>query len=155
MILTAGGFKILRDNFGRLTQSQVDGFNFLVSEIDKDKSISYAQAAYILATTWHETAHTMLPVAEYGKGKGRPYGTWYKNTIGALYSFVNGFKKAVYLFSDYPHLYYGRGYVQLTWFDNYKFASEKLDYDFLKNPDAVMQREYAAKILIQGMRHGW
>ena len=47
MILTPGGFKIIRENFGRLTQGQVDQLNLLVAEFDKDKSISYPQAAYM------------------------------------------------------------------------------------------------------------
>lgn len=124
MKMTAGGFKILRNGFGKLNQSQVDEINFLVGEFDKDKSISYPQAAYILATVWHETATTMLPIEEYGKGKGRPYGTWFKNSLGKLYSFIDGLKKVAYLFDDYPHLYYGRGYVQLTWWANYDKASK-------------------------------
>lgn len=155
MKLTSGGFNILRENLGRLTQSQVDEINFLVGEFDKDKSISYPQAAYMLATVWHETAYTMLPIEEYGKGKGRPYGTWYKNSKNELYSFKNGNRNTAYLHSDYPHLYYGRGYVQLTWWDNYKKAQEKLNDDFLNNPELVMKREYAIKILITGMKEGW
>ena len=57
--------------------------------------------------------------------------------------------------SDYPYLYYGRGYVQLTWFDNFKKASEKLKHDFLNNPDDVMQIEHATNILLLGMKDGW
>ena len=30
--------------------------------------------AYMLATTFHETARTMQPIEEYGKGKGKTYG---------------------------------------------------------------------------------
>lgn len=155
MKMTAGGFDILRKNLGRLKQSQVDQINFLVSEFDKDKSISYPQAAYMLATTWHETATTMLPIEEYGKGKGRTYGTWFKNSLGKLYSFIDGLKKVAYLFDDYPHLYYGRGYVQLTWWANYDKASKKLGIDFVNHPEYALQREYAVKILITGMKEGW
>lgn len=155
MILTAGGFNILRNSLGRLNQSQVDQINFLVSEFDKDKSISYPQAAYMLATTWHETATTMLPIEEYGKGKGRTYGTWFRNSLGKLYSFIDGFKRVAYLFDDYPHLYYGRGYVQLTWWTNYDKASNKLGYDYTQNPDLVMKKEHAVKIMIVGMKEGW
>ena len=153
--MTAGGFTILRNAFGRLTQSQVDELNFLVGEFDKDKSVSYPQAAYMLATVWHETAHTMLPIEEYGKGKGRTYGTWFENSLGKLYSFIDGLKKVAYLFDDYPHLYYGRGYVQLTWWANYDKASKKLGIDFVNHPEYALQREHAVKILITGMKEGW
>ena len=97
----------------------------------------------------------MLPISEYGKGKGRVYGTWYKNSKDQLYCFKNSSKNTAYLFSDFPHLYYGRGYVQLTWFDNMEKASKKLGHDFLHNPDDVMKKEYAIQILLTGMKEGW
>lgn len=153
--MTQGGFAIIRDNLQRLSQSQVDEIEFLVNEFDKDKSISYPQAAYMLATTWLETDKTMLPISEYGKGKNKIYGTWCVNSKGDKYSFKNSSKRDAYLFSDYPHLYYGRGYVQLTWFTNYENASKKLGDDFLNNPELVMDKKYAVKILIQGMKEGW
>lgn len=155
MIMTQGGFSILRNAFGKLTQSQVAEIEFIVSAIDQDKSISYPQAGYMLATTWHETATRMLPIEEYGKGKNRTYGTWYRNSIGALYSFTDGSKRSAYLHSDYPHLYYGRGYVQLTWYFNYENASKKIGVDFLNNPYLVMNKNHAVKIMIQGMKEGW
>lgn len=155
MKMTKGGFDILRKSFGSLTQSQVDEINFIVDSMDKDKSLSYAQGAYILATAWHETDRKILPISEYGKGKGRPYGTWYKNSKGDLYSFKDSSKTSAYLFGDFPHLYYGRGYVQLTWFSNFKKASEKLVHNFLDNPDDVMQKSFAIQIMIEGMKNGW
>lgn len=155
MIMTKGGFDILKSKLCRLNQSQIDEINFLVSEFDKDKSISYPQASYMLATIWHETATTMLPIEEYGKGKNRTYGTWYLNSKNDKYSFTDSSKRIAYLFSDYPYLYYGRGYVQLTWFSNYDLASKKLNHDFLNNPSDVMKKEYAVKILITGMKDGW
>ena len=141
MILTKVGFDIIRKALGRLTASQVNEFNFLASEFDKDKSISYPQAAYMLATIWHETAATMLPIEEYGKGKDRKYGQKF-DIDGSPYKGLN-------------HIYYGRGYVQLTWLSNYVFAKNKLGVDFVNHPELVMEKEYAVKILIQGMKEGW
>lgn len=141
MKMTSGGFSILRNKLSRLSQSQVDEINFLVSEFDKDKSISYPQAAYMLATVWHETASTMLPIEEYGKGKGRKYGQHY-DIDGSIYSGLD-------------HIYYGRGYVQLTWLSNYLLAKNKLGVDFVNHPEYALQKEYAVKILITGMKEGW
>lgn len=155
MKMTKGGFDIIRKAFGKLSESQVSAFNHIVSAMDADKSITYPQGAYILATIWHETATTMQPIAEYGKGKGRTYGTWYKNSKDQLYTFKDGSKTTAYLSDDYPHLYYGRGYVQLTWFNNFKKASGKLKHDFLNNPDDAMQIEHATNILLLGMKEGW
>lgn len=141
MILTKGGFDVIRNALGRLTESQVNEFNFLVAEFDKDKSITYPQAAYMLATTWHETATTMLPIEEYGKGKGRKYGHKF-DIDGSIYKGLD-------------HIYYGRGYVQLTWISNYADAKKKLGIDFVNHPEYALKREYAVKILITGMKEGW
>ena len=128
MKMTEGGFKILREAFGKFSQSQVDGINFLVNEFDKDGEISYTQAAYMLATTWHETAATMQPVIEYGSEK--------------------------YLRSKKYWPYIGYGYVQLTWLENYKRMGDYLKIDLVKNPKLALQVEIAALIMIAGMKKG-
>jgi len=97
----------------------------------------------------------MLPIEEYGQGKNRTYGTWYRNSSGELYAFMDGSKRKAYLHSQYPYLYYGRGYVQLTWYFNYENASKKIGVDFLNNPDLVMNKNHAVKIMVQGMKDGW
>lgn len=96
--------------------------------------LSDAHLAYILATTYHETAFTMLPIREIGRGRGHKYGRPHPRT---------------------GQIYYGRGFVQLTWYFNYKNASDKLGPDFVNNPDLVMKPEYAAEILIVGSVEGW
>ena len=154
MKMTKGGFAIIRESLGRLTESQVAAFNHIVSAINADKSISYPQAAYILATIWHETAQTMLPIAEYGKGKGRPYGTWLKNSKGQLYCYKDGSKSSVYLHEEYPHLYYGRGETQNTWFANYEKLSKVFNVDFLRNPDLLLTQEWSTPVTIYAMKNG-
>lgn len=154
MKITKAGYDILRARFGRLNQSQVDEIEYRVSIMDQDKSLSYAQAAYILATIWHETARTMQPIEEYGKGKGRPYGTWLTNSKGVKYCYKNGRKDTVYTFDEYPHLYYGRGDAQNTWFDNYEKLSKVFGVDFLNHPELLLQREYSVKAIIYSMKVG-
>lgn len=154
MKMTAQGFAVIREDFGKLTKPQVSSIEAIVAEIDKDKSFSYPMAAYILATTWHETARTMLPIEEHGKGRSRSYGKWFKNSKGALYGQKNSAGDA-YLYSECPHLFYGRGFVQLTWYDNYLKASEKLGVDFLYRPELVMTVENATQIMLLGMKEGW
>src|SRR5215471_2533387 len=82
---------------GSMTQSQVDGMNMILDRAEQS-GVDDRHLAYILATTFHETAQTMQPIAEYGKGKGKKYG------VPA---------------GPYNQVYYGRGFVQLTWYDNY------------------------------------
>lgn len=145
----------LRFHFGRFSQSQVDGFLSVIAAINKYGNMATKPAfvAYMLATDWHETAQTMQPIAEIGKGRTRSYGKWYKNSDGLIYGHANHYGHA-YLQVKYPHLYYGRGNVQLTWWDNYKKLGELLGVDLVNNPDLAMQPDIAAAIMIEGMLGG-
>lgn len=87
------------------------------------------QAAYVLATAYWETARTMKPVREYGGEK--------------------------YLRSKKYYPYVGMGYVQLTWRSNYERASRELGVNFVKNPRLLLKPQYAAPILVVGMKEGW
>jgi putative chitinase len=99
--------------------------------------------SYILATTHWETGaygqrFIYEPVSEQGKGKEKSYGIPHKKT---------------------GKIYYGRGFVQLTWFDNYERFTKILnklgfDIDLISNPDLALKPEIAALILIIGMRDG-
>jgi len=97
--------------------------------IDATKGLPKKYRAYILATAYHETAHTMKPVREYG---GETY-----------------LKKKKY----YP--YVGMGYVQLTWLYNYEKATKKLGVDFVSRPSLLLLPEHAVRILVLGMTEGW
>lgn len=132
----------LRSHFGRLKQSQVDGFNAVLGAINAYGSPANkpAYTAYMLATAWHETAHTMLPIEEYGKGKGRPYGSRI-DVHGGRYS------------NELP-IFYGRGYVQLTWLTNYAFMKNRLGVDFVNKPEFALVPKHAANIMIVGMLEG-
>jgi len=94
----------------------------------------------MFATVYHETATTMLPIAEYGKGKGKAYGRRLKHSM-----------------VKYPTTFgimYGRGYVQLTWYENYELMGRLLGIDLLNNPDLALVPQYAAKIMVEGMTKG-
>jgi predicted chitinase len=98
------------------------------------KGLLRNQLAYLLATAYHETAHTMKPVAE---------GYWIKN--------AEAWRKKNLRY--YP--WYGRGFVQLTWEANYKKASQELGVDLINNKDLAMDPTVAAKIAVLGMVEGW
>ena len=119
---------------GSLEQSQVDGLNALLDYAETRTSpLDLRCAAYILATAYHETAHTMEPIAEYGCGAGYAYGEPDPVT---------------------GECYYGRGYVQLTWKDNYAHQAGKCGLPFVEQPDLVMEMLPAAQILFEGMLDG-
>jgi putative chitinase len=119
---------------GSLNQSQVDGLNALLDYAESNL-VDDRHLAYVLATTFHETAQTMQPIAEYGKGKGKSYG----NPAG-----------------PYGQCYYGRGYVQLTWYDNYVKQDKKLGLndELVKNADLALDPTIAMQVLFQGMNDG-
>lgn len=99
-----------------------DGFEYL------------AELAYILATAYHETAHTFNPgIREIGRGKGRMYGRADGQT---------------------GETYYGRGLCQLTWKANYQKFSEILHADLVGNPDLALEKENSVKIMMTGMKLG-
>lgn len=130
----------------KFKQSNVD--NMLAEfNIDPDtKNPLYI--AYMLATAYHETARTFVPLEEYGKGRTRTYG---KIASGSLVS--NG-AKGYYDFKKYPFFYYGRGFVQLTWFCNYDKFSKILGIDLLNRPELACDVNVATKIMIYGMLNG-
>ena len=112
---------------GRLSQLQVDGMNAILDEWRKRKLTDLRWLAYMLATTFHETARTMLPIREFGRGRGARYGT----------------------------TYYGRGFVQLTWEANYRKASAVVGVDLVADPDRALELPIAATIMFDGMIKGW
>ncbi len=132
-------FDQVRKDFGSLTQSQVDGFNAILDNTPVD--MMPEQLAYCLATAWHETAATMQPIEEYGKGKNRTYGSKVKLS-GKPYTDTN-------------NIFYGRGLVQLTWYENYEKAGKKLGADFIQDPAGVMVPANAVRIMFAGMQEGW
>ncbi|WP_217577311.1 carboxypeptidase [Mesorhizobium sp. GbtcB19] len=90
------------------------------------------QCAYVLATAFWETAHTMQPVVEaYWLSEN-----WRRNNL-----------------RYYP--WYGRGFVQLTWEKNYQRAEAETGSPVHQNPALALNPAIAAKIAVTGMREGW
>lgn len=93
-----------------------------------------AFTAYALATACHETNCTMQPVREaYWLNEG-----WRRSNL-----------------RYYP--FYGRGYVQLTWKENYDKADRELGLGgrLKENLDLAMDPDIAAQIMVKGMQEGW
>ncbi len=127
---------------GKLKKTQVDGITAILDEWENNNSKKDDRwLAYMFATTHHETDTTMQPIEEYGKGKGRKYGKQVKMD-GTTYSNTN-------------NIFYGRGFVQLTWYENYAKAGKKLAVDFIQKPEKVMEPANATKIMFLGMAEGW
>jgi len=124
-------YSTVRQRLNGLSPSQVEGIEHLLAACT---GAPLAHAAYMLATAWHETNKTMLPVREaYWLSE-----EWRRKNL-----------------RYYP--WYGRGYVQLTWQRNYARADQKLGLggELLRTPDSAMKPDIAAKIMRLGMDEGW
>lgn len=127
---------------GKLKQSQVDGLSAILNEWEKNYYVEDDRwLAYMLATAHHETDRRMQPIEEYGKGKGRPYGSNIKMNRTRYF--------------DTDNRFYGRGFVQLTWYENYEKAGKKLGINLIKNPEKSLELKYATQIMFLGMMEGW
>jgi len=136
-------FDMVRDSlfYGKLTQQQVDGQEFILDTWEDTRPTQDIRwLGYELATSIHETAATMWPIEEYGKGKGQPYGVPDSVT---------------------KETYYGRGFVQLTWKENYlkmtpivdpQFPSQPID--LAKNAAQALEPHIAAAVMFEGMEMG-
>lgn len=105
----------------------------LIEECQRQKLLRN-QCAYVLATAYWETAHTMKPVEE---------AYWVPNA-------AEWRKKNL---RYYP--WYGRGFVQLTWEPNYKHAEDELGVPLTKKPELALDPGIACEIAVTGMREGW
>jgi predicted chitinase len=94
----------------------------------------------MMATVKHECAGTWRPIEEYGRGKGMKYGKPVTVTDATGKSYTN--------------VYYGRGYVQLTWADNYRQMGTALGNRLLYDPSLALNPEVAYQIMSLGMRKG-
>lgn len=90
------------------------------------------QIAYTLASIQHETGNTFRPVEE---------GYYVKDPE----SYQKGLKY-------YP--YYGRGFIQITWRENYDKFSKILGIDLIDNKGEALEPNISLFIAIYGLKHG-
>ncbi|OUC11927.1 MAG: hypothetical protein B0A82_24790 [Alkalinema sp. CACIAM 70d] len=151
-------YNIVRDSLfnGRLSQQQVEGMeailNFWESPPVQPKGEfkvnwdirSLGWLAYMLATTYHETAQTMQPISEYGDDE------YFTREYEGRVDLGNTCKGDGAKF-------HGRGYVQLTGRANYaKMTAVVRSFypeapDLTENPEAAKNPSYAAIIMFYGM----
>jgi len=127
---------------GKLNQQQVDGMNDILTVWEKYRGEADLRwLAYMLATTAHETSMEMQPIEEYGEGKGMKYGSPDPET---------------------GQTYYGRGFVQTTWRENYARADKEIAEQFPgivtdceHDADQQLDPRVAAATMFLGMEEGW
>jgi putative chitinase len=139
----AGVLDLYEFSYGSLRAQQREGLSTLLRFLIEDPDIGDARwAAYMLATVKHECADTWRPIEEYGHGQGRRYGEPQdvRDANGVVHR----------------NTYYGRGYVQLTWKDNYADIGRAIGRgdELLIHPELALEPGTAYRIMSHGMRHG-
>lgn len=145
-------FSRIRPRFpgGKLRQAQVEGMEEILSAWEAGPDADLRWLAYALATTRHETADTMRPISEYG-------GMGYFARMYDPQSTLPGRAAMAKRMGAKPGdgvIFYGRGYVQLTWRANYAKMGGKLGLELEHFPELALDPEIAAKIMFVGMRDG-
>lgn len=148
-------FDTVRPIFGgKLTQGQVEGMTKIV-EYGEYWGYTAPDIAYALATTKKETARWMQPIRE----GARRFGTKYsdaaaKRAVASIHA--KGIIRTNYALPAGPfkQSYYGRGLIQITWYDNYKKFTGKLKKPLDANPDLALEWDIALDILFLGLRDG-
>ena len=123
---------------GKLSAKNVSGTNVILDEWERRGLTDLRWLAYMLATTKWETDHTMQPIIEGGSQK--------------------------YLRSKKYWPWIGRGFVQLTWKNNYvkmtdlmrkeNFTVKGVHPDLVAHPDLAMDPQVAAFVMFEGMIRG-
>ena len=122
---------------GRLNDRQREGILHKLAAFAKFEVTDDRWRAYMLATSYHETAHTMQPIEEWGKGRGKSYGRKIKQS-GQIYTWPD-------------QIYYGRGDVQLTWYENYERMGDLMGLSLLEQPELALDPEISAQIQVEWM----
>lgn len=113
--------------------------------------------AYILATAYHETAQRMFPIRE----------TLASTDESAVNRLANSSCCGHHTYwrehDPTGEHYFGRGYVQLTWYYNYQRVDDEfaISYDeetedsYYWNPSLALDPVTSIRITYDGMIHGW
>lgn len=153
-------FTMFAVEFGSMNDDQRAGLRQLLGFIAEDPEMHNVQwAAYLLATAKHETTHKLQPIDETGKGSGhRGKKKNGKDDYGVPVTIIGGDGEPLKdgRGNAIQHVFYGRGYVQITWADNYKKMGQRLGYgdDLYYNPERVKDPKTAYQIASLGMREG-
>ena len=118
---------------GRLNHIQAKRINFITHYLRKYNITDLRKVAYVTQTAWHEM-RGLMELTETRARKGTP--------LRALQNryWLSG--------------YYGRGYIHVTWEDNYKKIGDLLGLDLVRNPDFMEDEHIAAEALVLGMKLG-
>lgn len=133
---------------GKLTQGQVEGINALLREMKTWSDLRWK--ANVLAQVYHETGARMEPVRE----------GFASTDAGAIKAVTRLYEqgKIRHNYAE-PHArtgksYFGRGHIQLTWYDNYDRMGDALNLPLAEQPELALVLDVSAAIACVGMLEG-
>jgi hypothetical protein len=134
---------------GKLRQSQVDGLTALLDGWERDHADADRRwLAYALATAHHETGRTLQPIREKGDDA---YFTRLYDVAGERPALARRMGNTE---PGDGVRYAGRGFVQLTWKNNYAAMEPVVCIDLVRFPDRALEIAPATEILFHGMITG-
>lgn len=136
-----------------LSQAQVNGIEGVLDAFATHGDGKPDTLAYALATVYHETGRRMVPVRE-GFASTDAGARAAVNKLAAKRGANSAVAKYAKPQPPHGHVYYGRGYVQLTWLDNYKASSKDAGVDLVAQPDKMLDPVTSARVLIKGLLDG-
>ncbi len=116
----------------KIKKEQADSIRAIVAAWDQYGDGDGRKLAYILALAWHECR--LKPIREIRAKQGTD-----------VYNIQNRY---------WSTGYFGRGFVQITWEKNYAKFTKIVGVDLVRNPDAALRPDIAAKIIVIGMMEG-
>lgn len=120
----------------RITSEILEDLNTLLILVETDdKWRNTGELAYFFATIGWETGWTFAPIEE------RRAATSQQNVRRMQDRY-------------WSTGYFGRGYVQLTWRENYKKMGDILGVDLVKNPEELLKPKISYEVAAIGMRQG-
>lgn len=128
-------YDTIRPLFGKISKTQLAGMETILDYWESEERCEKddRHLAYAFATAFHETDKKMQAIEEYGAGKGKKYGKPDPRT---------------------GKVYFGRGLVQITWYENYDKMGKLLGIDLVNNPHLALNIDIATKIMFEGMYLG-
>ncbi|WP_244298085.1 hypothetical protein [Actinobacillus vicugnae] len=150
-------FAQYEQKFNKLTSAQKVALEAIFTGIEeycdahKNYNCDLRKVAYMLATAKHETGHSFEPVIERGN---KSYFNKYDPVLADTKKRREIARKMGNVNQGDGYKYRGRGYVQLTRYNNYKNAGNYLGLDLINDQSLALEQKNATKIMIYGMEVG-
>lgn len=143
--------KCVEKKFKNFPFYQQENIDLILKECEAHNFLP-AQIAYVLATTWHETAFRMAPVRETlassdEEAAMRLERAWAQGRLPQV-------KRPYWRKDEQGRYWFGRGYVQITHKENYNKFAKELGQPLDLYPNLALNPTIAAKILVIGMHKG-